>query len=113
MFKSMAPPAPATATSSPRLQLQPARRACIARACVCLLSEKRGEIYSVFYFARTGIFFNIYDVITSPEKENPSTYHYLPGPRDAAGRDPEEDSGVFGVVYYYRTTYAAYEVTPR
>jgi hypothetical protein len=29
----------------------------------------------------------IYDVITSPEKEKRSTYHYLPGPRDAGRMD--------------------------
>jgi len=72
-----------------------------------------GKIYAVFYFARKRFFFYIYDVITSPDKEKRSTYHYLPGPHDAAGRDPEEDSRILVVVCYCRTTYAAYEVTTR
>ena len=38
--------------------------------------QKEGENYAVFYLAGKGFFFYIYDVITSPEKEKRSTYHY-------------------------------------
>jgi hypothetical protein len=39
--------------------------------------QKEGENYAVFYLAGKGFFFYIYDVITSPEKEKRSTYHFL------------------------------------
>jgi hypothetical protein len=42
--------------------------------------KKKEKNYAVFYFTGKKIFFYIYDVITSPEKEKTSEHHYWRAP---------------------------------